>query len=106
MDQSHESPVFFLQVRPCGARRWTTQAVAESPDVAAREAVDDWALALRLTGGDYRVVGEADLEQEGGIVAVAEAVASFHAQALKASRWLPLADEIVGVAPRWTRRPV
>jgi hypothetical protein len=98
--------VFFLQIRPRGAERWTTQAVAESPDVATREAAEDWAVPLRLTGGDYRVVGEADLEQEGGIVAVAEAIASFHAQALQACRWLPLADEIVGVAPRWTRRAV
>jgi hypothetical protein len=42
------------------------------------------------------VVSDAELEHEGGLVAIAEAIASFHAQALVACRWLPLADEIVG----------
>ncbi|HEY0389841.1 MAG TPA: hypothetical protein VGC71_15475 [Gaiellales bacterium] len=89
-------PLFFLQVRPSGSVRWTTQAVAEAPEVVAREAAKDWELPLRLIGGDHRVVSDAELEHEGGLVAIAEAIASFHAQALVACRWLPLADEIVG----------
>jgi hypothetical protein len=54
------------------------------------------AVVRPVTGADYRVVSDRDLEREGGIVAVVEAVASLHAQALRACRWLPVADEVVG----------
>ena len=90
------SPLFFVQVRPQQGGRWTTHAVAGSSDVAVREGAAGWKLPVAATGADYRVVSEADLEREGGIVAVAEAVASLHAQALRACRWLPLADDVVG----------
>ena len=72
-----------------------THAVAGCSDVAAREGAAGWRVPVELTGADYRVVSEHELEREGGIVAVAEAVASLHAQALRACRWLPLADEVV-----------
>jgi hypothetical protein len=50
-----------------------------------------------MARADWRVVSENQLEGEGGIVAVAEAVASFHAQTLRACRWLAVDDEVVGV---------
>ena len=76
-----------------------THAVAGAPEVAARCGAERWQLPVQVTGAEYRVVSERDLEREGGIVAVAEAVASLHAQALRASRWLPVADEVVPSPP-------
>jgi hypothetical protein len=95
--QHRSAPFFFVQVRPRAAGRWTTHAVAASLEVAERRAAAGWRVAMQLTGADYRVVSEYELEHEGGIVAVAGAVASLHAQALRACRWLPLAREVVGV---------
>jgi hypothetical protein len=95
MQQPTAAPLFFVQVRPPTGGRWSTHAVADSPDVAARRGAAGWRLPVQLTGADYRVVSEEQLKREGGIVAVAEAVASLHAQALRTCRWLPLAGEIV-----------
>ncbi len=94
MGDPNAAPLFFVQVRPPSCGRWTTHAVAGAPEVAAREA-QGWKVPAHLTGADYRVVSDRDLEREGGIVAVVEAVASLHAQALRACRWLPVADEVV-----------
>ncbi|HET7428862.1 MAG TPA: hypothetical protein VFJ66_05385 [Gaiellales bacterium] len=94
-DDRHAAPLFFVQVRPPSGGRWTTHAVAGAPEVADREA-QSWKVPAHLTGADCRVVSDRDLEREGGIVAVVEAVASLHAQALRACRWLPVADEVVG----------
>jgi hypothetical protein len=100
MQHPPASPLFFVQVRPQASERWTTQGVADSPEVAEQEACGAWRLPVLMTGADCRVVSEEQLELEGGMVAVAEAVASFHAEALRACRWLPLAAEIVsGTAP-------
>jgi hypothetical protein len=94
--QASPAQLFFVQVRPPAGGRWTTHAVAGSPTIASREAASSWRLPVQITGADYRVVSETELEREGGPVAVAEAVASLHAQALRACRWLPMADEVVG----------
>jgi hypothetical protein len=101
MEPEATSPLFFVQVRPSVCQRWTTHAVAGSPEVAARAGAAGWRMPVQITGADYRIVSDADLEREGGIVAVAEAVASLHAQALRACRWLAVADEVVG--PRQQR---
>lgn len=98
--QTAASTLFFVQVRPPLCRRWTTHAVAGSPDVAARKGAEGWRVPVQMTGAELRIVSDADLEREGGIVAVAEAVASLHAQALRACRWLPVADEVVGPRQR------
>ncbi len=95
--QHPSAPLFFVQVRPRAAGRWTTHAVAGSLEVAEQRAAEGWRVPMQLTGADYRVVSERELEHEGGIVAVAEAVASLHAQALRACRRLPLARAVVGV---------
>lgn len=71
--------------------------MAGSLEVAKQRAAAAWRVPMQLTGADYRVVSERELEHEGGIVAVAQAVASLHAQALRSCRWLPLAREVVGV---------
>ena len=94
--QVSPAPLFFVQVRPTAGGRWTTHAVAGSPAIASREAASCWRLPVQMMGADYRVVSETGLEREGGPMAVAEAVASLHAQALRTCRWLPLADEVVG----------
>ncbi|HET6849608.1 MAG TPA: hypothetical protein VFH74_12160 [Gaiellales bacterium] len=96
MHHPHPTPLYFVQVRPPCGGRWTTHAVADASDVAARHGAEEWRVPVEVTGAGYRVVSERELEREGGIVAVAEAIASLHAQALRACRWLPLADEVVG----------
>ncbi len=98
MQHPPASPLFFVQVRPHSAERWTTQGVADSPEVAEQEASAAWRLPMQMTGADCRVVSDEQLQREGGVVAVAEAVASFHAEALRACRWLPLAAEVVSGA--------
>ncbi|HYW29606.1 MAG TPA: hypothetical protein VE824_07350 [Gaiellales bacterium] len=95
MQRSNDTRVYFVQVRPAGSRRWQTQAIGGSEDEARRLAQRDWSLPIAKARGELRVIGDAELERHGGLVAVMEAIASFHAEALRACRWVPIADEVV-----------
>jgi hypothetical protein len=88
-------PVYFVQVRPADASQWTTHAISDSQAEARSIARRDWAAVVAKVGGELRVISETELDRHGGLMAVMEAVASFHAEALRASRWLPIADEII-----------
>src|SRR5690348_6680761 len=96
----HAAPINTPLLRPGatpGSRTVDDPRRGRIAEVAEQRAAAGWRVPMQLTGADYRVVSECELEHEGGIVAVAEAVASLHAQALRACRWLPLAREVVGV---------
>jgi hypothetical protein len=79
-------PLFFVQARPAGAKRWNTRAISGSESEARTIAVRDWGASVAAAGGDLRVISEAELDRHGGMVAVMEAVASFHAEALRELR--------------------
>src|SRR5205807_7880574 len=78
MRRSNDTRVYFVQVRPAGSRRWQTQAIGGSEDEARRLAQRDWSLPIAKARGELRVIGDAELERHGGLVAVMEAIASFH----------------------------
>jgi hypothetical protein len=79
-------PLFFVQARPAGAKRWNTRAISGSESEARTIALRDWGASVAAAGGDLRVISEAELGRHGGMVAVMEAVASFHAEALRELR--------------------
>jgi hypothetical protein len=79
-------PLFFVQARLAGAKRWNTRAISDSESEARTIALRDWGASVAAAGGDLRVISEAELDRHGGMVAVMEAVASFHAEALRESR--------------------
>ena len=83
--------LFFVQVRGGDADRWMTVGTAGSRAIAARAAERDWAPVTRmLETAEFRVVSDRQLEAEGGAVALAQAVASLHAEALRAQSWISL----------------
>jgi hypothetical protein len=86
------APLYFVQVKPTTDARWITVAAGGVRAQAQRAADREWRYVARCLddGAVYRVVSERDLDSEGGEVAVARAIASLHAESLRAQHWLDL----------------
>jgi len=89
------TPLYFVQIRPAADARWMTVAAGGARAQAQRAADREWRSVVGCldNGAVYRVVSERDLDDEGGEVAVARAIASLHAESLRAQHWLELDDQ-------------